>query len=431
MDNINVSNSFSKLFHDYFKSSFSKFTKPIKKNFVEISRGILISGACILSMQIRATNKNIIVRKGVERFSSFLESFYELDLEDFRILNKHSKNISEDTPIFIDNSDTIKEYAKIMEGLSKVHDGSKNEIGNGYEIFACGYLDNDNKYHQLLFELFSRTEEFFKSDYYEWEKNIGRILKTIGPEKGIYVMDCGYDANSYFNFLLANSLRFCIRMNFNRVNKRQVFWNNEKRNFDEVVFENDQRFTRKTKKGKNENVQISWTKIQLTKNGDFLNLVKIVREKYPQPMYLLTTENVDTKAKKKNILNLYLSRWKIEEHFRALKTNFQIEGVQLRTLKRIKGLYRLICWLSNFLSWQAKQIQKDKFSQEYLLIKRYRTKTQYLSVFTALVMIFRDIWSHLKDRYHLWYFRSLHKTVNANQQALFPQALLSNLSRFW
>lgn len=431
MDNLNLSQSFSKSFHDYFKSSFLKFTKPVKKNFVEISRGILISGACILSMQIRATNKNIIVRKGVERFSNFLENFYELNLEESRILNKHSSNISIDTPIFIDNTDTIKEYAEVMEGLSQVHDGSKHKIGNGYEIFAAGYLDNDKKYHHLLFELFSRTEKDYKSDYCEWEKNIFKIINNIGPEKGIYVMDCGYDANSYFNFLLANSLRFCIRMNLNRDKTRQVFWNNEKRNFDEVVFEDEQSFTRKTKKGKNEHVEISYAKIQLKKSGDLLNLVKIVREKYPNPMYLLTTENVDTKAKKKNILDLYLSRWKIEEHFRALKTNFKIEGVQLRTLKKIKGLYRLICWLSNFLTWQSKKLLSDTSSYEYQIIKSYRTKTQYLSIFTALVMVFRDIWSHLKDRYHLWYFRSLHKSSNVSQQALFPKSLLANLSRIW
>jgi hypothetical protein len=431
MNNLNLSHNFSKSFHDYFKTSLSKFSKPIKKNFVEISRGILISGACILSMQIRATNKNIFVRKGVERFSAFLENFYDLDLEVFRILNKHSSNISINTPIFIDNTDTIKEYAEAMEGLSKVHDGSKNEIANGYEIFGSGYLDNDYKYHQLLFELFSRTEENYKSDYDEWKKNILKILSIIGPEKGIYVMDCGYDGNNYLNFLLKNSLRFCMRMNLGRIHKRQIFWNNEKRNFDEVEFQDEQRFIRKTKKGRNEYVSISWTKVKLTEDGDFLNLVKIVREKYLQPMYLLTTEDIDTKQKKKNILELYLSRWKIEEHFRVLKTNFKIEGVQLRTLKRIKGLYRLICWLSNFLTSKSKQILKNTFSQEYQLVKIYKSKTQGLSVFTALVMIFRDIWSHLKDNYHLWYFRSLHKTINSSQQALFSKILLSNLTKKW
>jgi len=428
MQTINSNSNFSKSFHDYFKTSLSKFSKPVRKNFIEISRGIIISGACILSRQIRSTNKKIKVRKGVERFSNFLEKFYQLDIEEYRLLTKHRPNISENTPIYVDNSDTIKEYAKTMEGLSKIHDGSTGEIGNGYEIFGSGYLDDEGYYHQLLFELFSRTEEDYKSDYDEWEKNMKKILNTIGPEKGVYVMDCGYDANSYLKFLITESLRFCIRMNLNRSKKRHIYWQGEKRVFNEVEFRNEQRFIRKTKKEKNEEVKISWAKIKLTKNGDFLNLVKIVRAKYKSPMYLITTENVDTKAKKKAILELYLGRWKIEEHFRVLKTNFKIEGVQLRTLTRIKGLYRLICWLSNFLTWRAKQIQKDKFSYEYQIIKDYRNRTQGLSIFTAIVMALRDTWSYLKDRYHCWYFRSRHKYLKSSQQALFPHPLLANLS---
>lgn len=73
----------------------------------------------------------------------------DLDDEDFteginnEILRVAALKITDDMVIAIDPGDIRKKYAKKMEFLGKVYDGSEKEIGNGYPL--CKAVASDIK----------------------------------------------------------------------------------------------------------------------------------------------------------------------------------------------------------------------------------------------------------------------------------------------
>jgi hypothetical protein len=371
----------------------------------------------------------------VERIGRMLDTVDSKELNEYMITTKHNINIHEKTIIAIDNSDTIKEYAECMEGMSKIHDGSKGELKNGFEIFGSSYIDDEGKSHMLQFELYSREDEEYKSEYEEWEKNMDNLDKLLHPDAGIFVMDCGYDGSKYYDYLLKNGKDFVIRVNDRRVHPRKVYFEDfkEKWDIDALLYSKEKKIQVKIRNKKNNRledvtVKLSKAKIRLTKNGEHLNLVRIKRVKKgsrTREMYLLTTLKVSGIHQMLNVYETYLKRWKIEELFRSIKQHFQIEKVQLRKVKRIQAMYRLIAIMHNFLTHISGWSESVKNSV-YYYAKKLQRNTQKMSLFTAIFRLAQEEWSYWKYHLHSMFFRSAGHYNNPHQLSMFSNDLLLN-----
>jgi hypothetical protein len=426
----------SKKFHDYFRSFFNQVKRPIKKNFVELSKGLVLGETVVMSEVIRKTTEKLCVRKGVERLGRLLDNIDSKELSKYMLASKHFKNIHEKTIIAIDNTDTVKEYAKCIEGMSTVHDGSSGETKNGFEIFGSSYIDDDGKAHMLQFELFSREVEEYKSDYKEWEKNMKSLLKNIHPDAGIFVMDCGYDGMQYYEYLMKNGKDFVIRANDRRSNPRKVYSQNfqEKWDIDALCYSEPKKVqtqirNKKTGKMEDVTVRLSKAKIKLTENGTSLSIVKVQRVKrgsQTRCMYIMTTLKTSGVSQMLHVYETYLRRWKIEELFRSIKQHFHIERIQLRTLVRIQALYRIIAILHNFLitlvAWSNSMKNLIFYSA-----KKLQQKTQKLSLFTAIFTITQKEWSYWQSNLHSMFFRRGNPTQKQSQLCIFNDNSLFNV----
>ena len=81
-------------------------------------------------------------------------------------------------------------------------------------------------------------------------------------------------------------------------------------------------------------------------------------------MKLLTNINLDKKDDVIKIARLYLSRWRIEEHFRGKKQEYDFENMRVRTLESMNNLNMMLTIHLGHIA-----ILADKMDKNLLTIK--------------------------------------------------------------
>ena len=122
--------------------------------------------------------------------------------------------MTDDMVIAIDPGDIQKKYAKKMEFLGKVRDGSENEIGDGYPL--CKAVATDIESHRVIplyCEAYSFLAEDVKSENSQIFKAVDKIFEHLG-ERGIHAMDRGGDRGALYKKYLGEKepKRFVIRL---------------------------------------------------------------------------------------------------------------------------------------------------------------------------------------------------------------------------
>ena len=118
---------------------------PNKKFVSQMIYGILSSNDSKLSNIARNLNEDISLKKCIERLSRNLKSF-ENGGKLFENYLKSVKSLLNSRSILvIDGGDITKTYAKSMEGLSTVRDGSTGEYKSGYHKLGITALSSVRK----------------------------------------------------------------------------------------------------------------------------------------------------------------------------------------------------------------------------------------------------------------------------------------------
>jgi hypothetical protein len=106
--------------------------KPKRKFIAQMLFGIQASKDIKLSEISRSLKEDIALIKTENRLSRQLgEEGLTEDIND-KIVEEGRWRIKEDTVLALDLSDITKSYAKAMENLAEVRDGSTGELGVGY-----------------------------------------------------------------------------------------------------------------------------------------------------------------------------------------------------------------------------------------------------------------------------------------------------------
>ena len=101
------------------------------------------------------------------------------------VLELGCKHINEDTLLIVDPSDIQKKYAKKMQYLAEVRDGSEDTIGNGYWLCeVVGSEVGSNEIIPLAQELWSQNAPDFKSD----NDQILSLAKRVRQSTGMTVV---------------------------------------------------------------------------------------------------------------------------------------------------------------------------------------------------------------------------------------------------
>ena len=207
-------------------------SRPVAKYIRDMLFGICGTGTASIFNIAKHTKDKTTTKKTSERlYRNTGRDGLDAELQAV-LLNMVSSKIKRDSLIIIDESDIEKPYAKKMEGLKLVHNGSKATQTKGYNqlnIVAC--IGDDKSYNLLPVssDLISTAIEPDSIKQILQDKLIDITIKCGG--KGIYVFDRAYDDRKMIGFLVENNMRFIIR----GVGIRSIREGGEEKSFEQTV----------------------------------------------------------------------------------------------------------------------------------------------------------------------------------------------------
>ena len=102
----------------------------------------------------------------------------------------------------LDIGDVRKHYAKTMENLAKIRNGSEKEIGKGYRLCQVIATDiNGEKVIPRYNELYPQQSNESKSENHQMKRAMDTVIYYT-KDKGIWAIDRGGDRNKILGALL-------------------------------------------------------------------------------------------------------------------------------------------------------------------------------------------------------------------------------------
>ena len=164
----------------------------------------------------RSLQEDIALIKTEDRLSR------NLSKEDFslhintEIIRLADDKITDEMVISIDPGDIMKPYAKVMENLCGIWDGSEGETAKGYHLcqVTAANLEH-NKIVPLYCEAYSSMEKDYVSSTEKVKEVITMVIKKTGTY-GIWAIDRMGDCDDIINHFTGNKLKFVTRLKLNR-----------------------------------------------------------------------------------------------------------------------------------------------------------------------------------------------------------------------
>lgn len=304
------------------KAQLTKFTlelgqtlsRPHQKFVGQMLYGIQASQDVKLSNIARSLQEEIPLIKTEDRLSRNLKA-KQLETElTAQLAKMASQRIQTNTVLCLDLSDIRKEYAKKMEHLAVVHDGSTGQTHPGYWLCDVTAAEvNGSEIVPVYQKLYSVEAKEFDSENVEVLAGVDRV-RQYTEGRGIWTVDRGGDRKKLLEPLLDRQERFVIRSTGKRlvVNRRNL-----KFSVAELGAQCRLRHTAriiKIQDGQEKIYELRYgvEPIRLVGRQEQLHLV-VVSGFGQEPLLLLT--NVLGRARDSQslwwIVQIYLMRWKI------------------------------------------------------------------------------------------------------------------------
>ena len=338
---------------------------PTSKFVMDMQFGLAKSGSCLISEIARSLNEEIKLNYTIERLCDNLSNMY--DEESNTIWNNYlkevKKNVDLDNSIVLfDDSDINKEYSRKLEDLDRVIDASSTDkrIVNGYHVCEATILTKNEKQTLNIYSnIYSCKSNNFESKNKYTMESIKAVEELVG-DNFIGVFDRGYDDNKIIHHMSKH--KFVIRLD----NERVLLFKGKRHSVEEIAQGRKGKIKMKALFDDNEEkeLKLSYTKVKLPYNKKEYTLVIVYGLSEEHPMKLLTNLEYAKKENVIKIVRLYLSRWRIEEHFRGKKQEYDFENMRVRTLKSMNNLNMM---LTIHLGYMA--MLSDKIDKKLLVIK--------------------------------------------------------------
>jgi len=365
-------NNTEKLLNIKLKNKISEFCVKISENIWKVEAKTtldmifwLISGWNILLSEIwRNLKEKINIKQTVKRLSRNLFNFKEEYINEIKdnLLLQNKKEINSETVITLDWWDINKNWALKMENLKKVHDWSTGKIELWYclnSIVATNIDKNWNpKNIPLNLKLYSTKSESFISENNESIKIIDEVIKIIWIV-WIWVFDRWYDRKRWIiKEILERGITFIIRAiwtrevirikNGKKVKIKTLADNIKTRKkityFEYKIDKNKEK--RKIKQYSRvgfERIKIPWIKEELT-------LCVLKKLNWAVSMMMLTNMDIKTNNDVVKVFSKYSSRWWVEDTFKFMKQEFQLEKIMLKNYKSLQNMMIFLLASMNFVA---------------------------------------------------------------------------------
>ena len=319
--------------------------KPTSKFVLDMQYGLSKGGSCLISEIARSLDEDIKLNYTIERLCDNLSNLYEEEKET--IWNNYIKEVSkvldkDDAVVLFDDSDINKEYSKKLEDLDRVIDGSSKDkkIVNGYHVCEATALTKNEKQPLSIYsKIYSCKSKDFVSKN-EYTISSIKAAERIFGENFTGIFDRGYDDNKIFDYMSKKHHKFVVRLD----DKRTLLFKGKRRSVGEIAKSRKGKIVMKALFDDNEEIELSlsYTKAVLPYNKEEYTLIIVYGLSEEKPMKLLTNIEIKDKSDVIKVVRLYLSRWRIEEHFRGKKQEYDFENMRVRTLESMNNLNMML-----------------------------------------------------------------------------------------
>jgi DDE family transposase len=386
------------------KAQLSKFsltvseglTRPQRRFVHQMLYGIQATQDVKLSSISRSLQEKVPLIKTEDRLSRNLAA-PALDVHLLqRLAEMGSPRVNSRTVLCLDLSDVRKEYAQKMEYLDLVRDGSSGELHQGYWLCEVTAAEVHGREIVPLFQkLYSAEAPDFQGENAEL---LGAVewVETLVGGRGIWAIDRGGDRRHVLEALLEGGSRFVIRSTGKRtvIDRRHL-----KGTVAEVAGRCRLRFAAQVthfQDGQQKIYQLHYGAEPIWLPGRKEKLLLVVVAGFGREPLMLITSFVARAQDSESlwwIVQIYLTRWKIEETFRFLKQTYNLEDLRVLSYRRLQNLVVLVAVAAYFATTFLGLKMKLRLLTEKLLIVAARFFGIPLFSFYALAEGIRKVLS--------------------------------------
>ena len=340
-----------------FSGTVSNGLGKIKKRLVkEMIYGIQASKDVKLSNIGRSLKEDIPLIKTEDRLSRNLSSEDISGYLNNEIMRLASGKVDQSMVIAIDPGDLMKPYAKKMEKLCNIYDGSAGSNARGYHMcqVTAANLAHD-KIVPLYCEAYSSEDENYIGSSEKIIEIVRKVKNYIGSN-GTWAIDRGGDDRDIIRGFTDEGLDFVVRLKMNRY---MHFGNNINRQVQAGRIHKHVKTPHKAhiyiaKDGKEKFIHLEYGAISVAL-PDFPNTwytLVIVKGFGKVPMLLLTNKEVNIKDNKQlwQIVEIYLTRWKCDECYRYIKQSYNLEDFRVLNYNSIRNITAFVHAIAYFTS---------------------------------------------------------------------------------
>ena len=355
--------------------------------------GIQASQSVVLTKIARTLEEQISIKKLEERLSRQLLRKGLGHKIQRNLLAMGSALVGKDTLLILDPSDIRKKYAKKMQYLATVHDGSEHELGNGY--WTCNVVATevqDSRIVPLVGRLYSADAPEFVSENHEI-LTVMEMVAGATKKRGIWVIDRGGDRKHLIQPLLQRGYRFLIRL----IGNRHLIWAGKQMLAEDIARGCPLAYAETVVKmddGKEKvyHLEFGYRNVKFPGSAGELGLL-VVRGFGQEPMMLLTTEPLRKSRKVLwRVVRAYIRRWAIEETIRFIKQSYELEDVRVLNYRSLQNIMPLVSAVAYFAAVLLDTESKLKVMAGYVLKAAKRLfgipEFHYYSIADGLTSIF-------------------------------------------
>jgi hypothetical protein len=336
------------------------FTDSRRRDFIsDMIAGLTIAGHVHLSKVARAVSRGDTRIHGVEkRLSKHLASeHWDMSPVGDQLLERSARMVTSDSIITADLTDVGKPYARKLEGLGRVHDGSdpQKRIIPGYMVFEAYLRIGKWQLFPLLLEPLKTYSGAPTSENAEISAHVLRIDQAT-EGKATWVLDRGFDRDELMLAWLKKSLAFVIRQ---RGDRHVLLADGRKLAVTDVAAE------LRPPAGLRPWPKAGYTascEVYLPEAPDqaLLLVVHWRRSSTSEPLMLLVSPAARRPRRRAPwFVKAYGKRWGVEDATWGIKQRLNLEGFLVRSWRAIRRLLWLVGWVFFWLNlWGQDRYQR-------------------------------------------------------------------------
>ncbi len=365
------------------------FSDSRRRRFlIDMLTGLVAAGHVHLTAIARGVSHGLGNIHAIEkRLSGHLSSeHWDMSPVANAMLGQSAAMVQDNTLIVADLTDLSKPYARHLEGLGQVHDGSDpcGRITPGYAAFEAYVRVGKWQLFPLVVEPLKTYAGAPVSENEEILKYVQRVQQATGG-KGTWILDRGFDRRELFEPLVRTQVAFVVRERGDRLIQTP-----DGRRLSVHDFTAEQVCPRLR----------HWPKLGVAQSFEVwlpevssLPFLLVIGWRYPNsehPLILLISPAARRSGRTaKWFVRAYHRRWGVEDATRGIKQKFTLEQFLVRSWCAIRRLLCLVAWAFWWLNlWGDERFDRLRHD---LMTHSWRLKKKITYLFDWIASMLREL----------------------------------------